>query len=186
MSHVPRGLILYNYLTQSSSSRSPTRPVQKHWWSWWSSSGPPSGPYTFWWSRDTDGHCAIRSCWYLLHLWRTCSVVWSSSLQGHVGEGTIISFLCMCALSRLNPSCNNQNVSVVYAQRSSESFESILQQPERFSRICTAQFRIVWIHLATTRTFQSFMHSAVQNRLNPSCNSQSQSYMHSAVHGRLD
>ena len=38
-------------------------------------------PYNFWWSGVTDGHCAIRSGWCLLHLWRTCSVVWSSSPQ---------------------------------------------------------------------------------------------------------
>ena len=30
--------------------------------------------------------------------------VWSSSPQGHVGEGTIFSFLCMCALCQ---SCQN-------------------------------------------------------------------------------
>ena len=58
-------------------------------------------PYTFWWSGVADGHCAIRSGWCLLHIWRTCSVVWSSSPQGHVGEGNIFSFLCMCALSLL-------------------------------------------------------------------------------------
>ena len=55
-------------------------------------------PYNFWWSGVAEGHCAIRSGWCLLHIWRTCSVVWSSSPQGHVGEGTIFSFLCMCAL----------------------------------------------------------------------------------------
>ena len=60
-------------------------------------------PYNFWWSGVTDGHCAIRSGWCLLHLWRTCSVVWSSSPQGRVGEGTMFSFLCMCALSLLWP-----------------------------------------------------------------------------------
>ena len=58
-------------------------------------------PYNFGWSGVADGHCAIRSGWCLLHLWRTCSVVWSSSPQGHVGEGNIFSFLCMCALSLL-------------------------------------------------------------------------------------
>ena len=42
-----------------------------------------------WWSGVADGHCAIRSGWCLLHLWRTCLVVWSSSPQGHVAEGTI-------------------------------------------------------------------------------------------------
>ena len=31
-----------NVLQVSSSSCSPTRPVQQQWWSWWSSSGPPS------------------------------------------------------------------------------------------------------------------------------------------------
>ena len=41
-------------------------------------------PYNFWWSGVADGHCAIRFGWYLLHLWRTCSVVWSSSPQGHI------------------------------------------------------------------------------------------------------
>ena len=56
-------------------------------------------PYNFWWSGVAEGHCAIRSGWCLLHIWRTCSVVWSSSPQGYVGEGTIFSFLCMCALS---------------------------------------------------------------------------------------
>jgi len=30
-------------------------------------------PYNFWWSGVADGHCAIRSDWCLLHLWRTCS-----------------------------------------------------------------------------------------------------------------
>ena len=60
-------------------------------------------PYNFWWSGVANGHCAIRSGWCLLHLWRTCSVVWSSSPQGHVGEGTIFCFLCMCALSLLWP-----------------------------------------------------------------------------------
>ena len=60
-------------------------------------------PYNFWWSGVADGHWAIRSGWCLLHLWRTCSVVWSSSPQDHVGEGTIFSFLCMCALSMLWP-----------------------------------------------------------------------------------
>ena len=60
-------------------------------------------PYNFWWSGVAEGHCAIRSGLCLLHLWRTCSVVWSSSPQGHVGEGTIFSFLCMCALSLLWP-----------------------------------------------------------------------------------
>ena len=40
-------------------------------------------PYNFWWSGVADGHCAIRSGWCMLHLWRTCSVVWSSSPQGH-------------------------------------------------------------------------------------------------------
>ena len=59
-------------------------------------------PYTFWWSGVADGHCAIRSGWCLLHLWRTCSVGWSSSpQQGHIGEGTIFSFMCMCVLSML-------------------------------------------------------------------------------------
>ena len=42
-------------------------------------------PYNFGWSGVADGLCAIRSGWCLLHLWRTCSVVWSSSPQGHVG-----------------------------------------------------------------------------------------------------
>ena len=60
-------------------------------------------PYNFWWSGVVDGHCAIRSGWCLWHLWRKCSVVWSSSPQGHVGEGTIFNFLCMCALSLLWP-----------------------------------------------------------------------------------
>ena len=60
-------------------------------------------PYTFWWSGIADSHCAIRSGWCLLHLWRTCSVVWTSSSQGHVGEGTIFRFLCMCALNLLLP-----------------------------------------------------------------------------------
>ena len=60
-------------------------------------------PYNFWWSGVADGHCAIRSGWCLLHIWRTCSVAWSSSPQGHVGEGTSFSFLCMCALSMLWP-----------------------------------------------------------------------------------
>ena len=73
------------------SSCSPTQPVQHQWWSWWSSSGPPS-PHSFWWSGVADGHCAIRSGWCLSHLWRTCSVVWSSSPQGHVREGTIFRF----------------------------------------------------------------------------------------------
>ena len=41
-------------------------------------------PYNFWWSGVADGHCAIRSGWCLLHLWR-CSFVWSSSPQGLVG-----------------------------------------------------------------------------------------------------
>ena len=31
--------------------------------------------YNFWWSGVADDHCAIRSGWCLLHLWRTCSVV---------------------------------------------------------------------------------------------------------------
>jgi len=39
----------------------------------------PRPPYNFWWSGVADGHCAIRFGWCLLHLWRTCSVVWSSS-----------------------------------------------------------------------------------------------------------
>ena len=60
-------------------------------------------PYNFWWSGVADGHCAFRSGWCLLHFWRTCSVVWSSSPQGHVGEWTSFSFLCMCALSPLWP-----------------------------------------------------------------------------------
>ena len=60
-------------------------------------------PYNFWWSGVGDGHCAIRSGWCLLHLWRTCSVVWSSSPQGHVGGRNDFSFLCMCALSLLWP-----------------------------------------------------------------------------------
>ena len=59
--------------------------------------------YNFWWSGVADGHCAIRSGWCLLHIWRTWSVVWSSSPQRHVGEGTIFSFLCACALSLLWP-----------------------------------------------------------------------------------
>ena len=53
------------------------------------SSNPPSN---FWWSGVANGHCAIRSGWCLSHLWRTCLVVWSSSPQGHVGEGTICRF----------------------------------------------------------------------------------------------
>ena len=60
-------------------------------------------PYNLWRSGVADGHCAIRSGWCMLHIWRTCSVVWSSSPQGHVGEGTIFNFLCMCALSLLWP-----------------------------------------------------------------------------------
>ena len=36
-------------------------------------------PYNFWWSGVAEGHFAIRSGWCLLHIWRTCSVVWSSS-----------------------------------------------------------------------------------------------------------
>ena len=60
-------------------------------------------PYNFWWSGVADGHCAIRSGWCLLHLWRTCSVVWSSSPEGHIGEETIFIFLCMCALILLWP-----------------------------------------------------------------------------------
>ena len=54
-----------------------------------------------------------RSCWWPLcdslwlvsvtSLWRTCSVVWFSPPQEHVGEGTNFSFLCMCALSLLWP-----------------------------------------------------------------------------------
>ena len=60
-------------------------------------------PYNFWWSGVAEGHCAIRAGWCLLHIWRTCSVVWSSSPQGHIGKGTIFSFLCMCALSLLWP-----------------------------------------------------------------------------------
>ena len=60
-------------------------------------------PYNFWWSWVAEGHCAIRSGWCVLHIWRTCSVGWSSSPQGHVGEGTTFSFLCMCALILLCP-----------------------------------------------------------------------------------
>ena len=60
-------------------------------------------PYNFWWSGVADGHCAIRSGWCLLHLWRTWPVVWSSLPQGHVGAGTIFSFLCNCVLSLLWP-----------------------------------------------------------------------------------
>ena len=41
--------------------------------------------YNFLWSGVAVCHCAIRSGWCLLHLWRTSSVVWSSSSQGHVG-----------------------------------------------------------------------------------------------------
>ena len=54
-------------------------------------------PYNFWWSGVADGHCAIRSGWCLLHIWRTCSVVWSSSPQGHVGKER---FLVSCACER--------------------------------------------------------------------------------------
>ena len=64
-------------------------------------------PYNFWWSGVGDGHCAIRSGWCLLHLWRTCSVVWSSSPQGHVGEGTI---LVSCACVRW--ACSGRNAVV--------------------------------------------------------------------------
>ena len=60
-------------------------------------------PYNFWWSGDAEGHCAIRSGWCLLHIWRTCSVGWFSSLQGHVGGRNDFSCLCMCALSLLWP-----------------------------------------------------------------------------------
>ena len=43
-------------VSSSSSSRSLTRPVQKQWWSWWSSSGPPSPHIIF---GEADGHCAM-------------------------------------------------------------------------------------------------------------------------------
>ena len=62
-------------------------------------------PYSFWWSGGVDGHCAIRSGWCLLHLWRTCSVVWSSSPQGHVGGKE--RFLVSCACVRW--ACCGQN-----------------------------------------------------------------------------
>ena len=53
-------------------------------------------PYNFWWSGVADGHCAIRSGWCLLHLWRTCSVIWSSSPQGHVGGKERFLVSCAC------------------------------------------------------------------------------------------
>ena len=52
-----------------------------------------------------------RSCWWPLcdSLWLVSvtsqknMLVWYSSPLGHVGEGTMFSFLCMCALSLLWP-----------------------------------------------------------------------------------
>ena len=57
------------------------------------SSKPPDN---FWWSGVAEGHCAIRSGWCLLHIWRTCSVVWSSSPQGHVGGKERFLVSCAC------------------------------------------------------------------------------------------
>ena len=81
--------------------------------------------YNFWWSGVADGHCAIRSGWCLLHIWRTCSVVWSSSPQGHVGQGTMFSFLCMCALSLLWPERSRAKTAII--TRQSHSVESMSQ-----------------------------------------------------------
>ena len=53
-------------------------------------------PYNFWWSGVADGHCAIPSGWCMLHLWRTCSIVWSSS-PPHLH---VLPSSCICVARR--------------------------------------------------------------------------------------
>jgi len=63
-----------------------------------------TSPYSFCWIVASCG--ASRSWSYRLHLWRMCSAVWSSSPQGHIGDGTNLYFLHMCAFSLLCPECS--------------------------------------------------------------------------------
>jgi len=62
-----------------------------------------TSPYSFCWRIVSWGHVAARSWSCRLHLWRTCSAVWSSSPHGHFGDCTSRYFLYMCAFSLLCP-----------------------------------------------------------------------------------
>ena len=88
---------------KSPSSRSPTRPVQQQWWSWWSSSGPPS-------SHIISGEAELLRATVRFALVGVCYISEEHArLAGPphhrdtLGEGTMFSFLCMCALSLLWP-----------------------------------------------------------------------------------
>ena len=88
---------------KSSSSRSPTWPVQQQWWRWWSYSGPPI-PHLI------SGEAELLMATVRFALVGVCYIseehVWLFGPPHHrdtLGEGTIFSFLCMCVLSLLWP-----------------------------------------------------------------------------------
>ena len=63
-------------------------------------------PYHFWWSGVADGHCAIRSGWCLLPLWRT----WLSGPPHHRYTLRKERFLVSCACVRW--ACCGRNTDV--------------------------------------------------------------------------
>ena len=90
--------------SSSSSPRSPTRPVRQQWCSWWSSSGHPS-PH-----RSSGEAELLMASVRFAALVGVCYISEEharlSGLPSHretLGEGTIFSFLCICALSLLWP-----------------------------------------------------------------------------------
>ena len=64
-------------------------------------------PYSFWWCGVADGHCAIRSGWCLLHLWRTCSLSGPPHHRDTLGKER---FLVSCA--RVRWACCGRNAVV--------------------------------------------------------------------------
>ena len=60
-------------------------------------------PYNFWWSGDADGQCAIRSGGVCYISEEHAGLSGPPHHRDTLGEGTIVSFLCMCALSLLWP-----------------------------------------------------------------------------------
>ena len=86
--------------SSSSSSRSPTGPVQQHRWSWWSSSGPHIISCEAELLMATVRFALVGVCYISEEHARLSG---PPHHRDTLGEGTIFSFLCMCALTLLWP-----------------------------------------------------------------------------------
>ena len=113
-------------------------------------------PYNFGWSEVTDGHCAIRSGWCMLHFWRTCSVALSSSPQGHVGGKEWCLVSCTCVESA------NGWLALTLAQSKLHSIyhTKIIQlvnvnKVSKWDTITTGQMLIVYVYIKQSLMTQS-------------------------------